>query len=272
MQSEGSLNINEKLLEKRGFVEVGLARKNPCKIYYEVYGKGHKKVVFLNGMGADRQMWELLAGYFGALRDFQVVIFDHRGTGYSEDCSILGIITSEMANDTVELLDHLGWDSGINVVGTKSKPAHDCPYETNREFAIAVRIYHFTSLRRSKNTKLHGISTVLGQSLAVFRHHVSQENLVKLGELFKELPETSERNGTDVNEEDREKKIRKRVWIVVGTEDNFIPESDSFYLHKHIGPEASHLEVFEDTGHAVHSQHFFEFSKKIHNFFNTYEL
>ncbi|OMJ25943.1 hypothetical protein AYI69_g4126 [Smittium culicis] len=76
------------------------------------------------------------------------------------------------------------------------------------------------------------------------RHNISQKSLNKLGRLF---------DG-------------KRIWVVVGTKDNYIPESDSEYLAKHIGPGACELQVFEGSGHAVPIQNFAEFSKKLTTF------
>ncbi|KAJ1673188.1 hypothetical protein EV182_005723, partial [Spiromyces aspiralis] len=81
--------LTYKLLTKQGFVQVGKDRGCLGNVYYELYGTGEIKLVFVNGMGADRQIWEVNLQSFASQKEFQVCVFDHRGTGYSDPLPIL---------------------------------------------------------------------------------------------------------------------------------------------------------------------------------------
>ncbi|PVU85435.1 hypothetical protein BB560_007023 [Smittium megazygosporum] len=302
-----ALNPNAQHLHKYGHIKIGDHPKLHCNVFYELYGTGPQKVVFLNGMGTDRQMWELMVKYFAPKEEFQVLVYDYRGTGFSDDCSMFSITTRQMALDTIELFEALGWNENINIVGTSmggmiatelalkiperirtltlcsttsgrtvykkeavfmnikmlfSKLPEDqiklavrelypqswlqgkCifsdEFETNQDFVV------MNSSRRLKNTKIHGFSTFMGQTLAVMRHYVPPESLKKIGELFGP----------------------KKIYVVVGTYDNFIPETDSHYIAANIGKEACVLDVFEGSGHSIPVQNYNEFCNKIHALFD----
>ncbi|OMH86177.1 hypothetical protein AX774_g249 [Zancudomyces culisetae] len=90
MESRDEFNVNADALQTKGKVSVGQKRGNPCRLYYEIYGKGDTKVVFINGMGTDRQMWEFVVSVFKKTQpEFQMLTFDNRNTGYSDDGSTL---------------------------------------------------------------------------------------------------------------------------------------------------------------------------------------
>ncbi|PVU86991.1 hypothetical protein BB561_006490 [Smittium simulii] len=274
------LNINREYLNSSGHILVGSTAKTHCKLFYEIYGEGPKKIAFLNGMGTDRQMWELLVQYFAPKKDYQILVYDHRGTGYSEDCAMLSITTLQMAKDANDVLEFLKWDKEINIVGIsmggmiaqelgllvpgKIKTITLCSTTSGwtlykksavimnirmlmtkvqeEQIDLVLNILYPKGFRRKlKNTRIHGMSSIVGQTLAVLRHRVSDKSLNILGELFPS----------------------RRIWIVVGTWDNFIPENDSHCLAKQIGNDSSVLDVFEGAGHSIPTQNFDQFVKKL---------
>ncbi|KAJ2910028.1 hypothetical protein GGI21_001283 [Coemansia aciculifera] len=107
-------------LAKRGHVEIKDGEGEAAatlKIYYELYGTGPELVVFINGMGADRQMWEPNVSEFLKLERYQCLVYDNRGTGFSDVGSgIASFTSSTMATDLKRLMAALGWERA-NVVG-----------------------------------------------------------------------------------------------------------------------------------------------------------
>jgi len=87
---------------------VGSERGLPCSIYYELYGYGPQKIMFIMGFCMPRQSWQPQVEYFAEQPQYQVCVFDNRGHGDSIS-SVLYTSTSMLAQDTKELLDHLGW-------------------------------------------------------------------------------------------------------------------------------------------------------------------
>ncbi|ORX79113.1 alpha/beta-hydrolase [Basidiobolus meristosporus CBS 931.73] len=70
-------------------------------------------VMGLNGIGAT---WFLQTEYFSKLENYQVCVFDNRGIGNSS--APKGFYsTKAMAEDALDLLDHLGWGSDVHLVG-----------------------------------------------------------------------------------------------------------------------------------------------------------
>lgn len=62
------------------------------------------------------EAWEKQVKHFVDLGDYTVCIFDNRGVGKS-DTTKGPYSTSGMAMDTLDLLDHLGWSTGVHIVG-----------------------------------------------------------------------------------------------------------------------------------------------------------
>ncbi|KAJ2008164.1 hypothetical protein GGI04_000211 [Coemansia thaxteri] len=106
-------------LAKRGHVDIGGQGKDaaPLHIYYELYGTGSERVVFINGMGADRQMWEPNVSEFLKLGKYQCLVYDNRGTGFSgAGAGPVSFTSSAMATDLKLLMTAIGWGKA-NVVG-----------------------------------------------------------------------------------------------------------------------------------------------------------
>ncbi|CAG8605627.1 10540_t:CDS:10 [Dentiscutata heterogama] len=107
------------LIEK-GHAEVGgkhrTDKTESLKIYYEIHGNGPNKLFFIMGLNTTSGSWEYQVRYFGEHPDFQVCVFDNRGVGWSDAPSGL-YSTSQMAQDAIGLMEHIGWTENIHVIG-----------------------------------------------------------------------------------------------------------------------------------------------------------
>ncbi|OJJ43213.1 hypothetical protein ASPZODRAFT_74631 [Penicilliopsis zonata CBS 506.65] len=86
-------------------------RGGPVNLYYEIHGRGEKRVVFIMGLNATLQDWKRQTRYFAhpsRADEYQVLVFDNRGIGRS-DKPLCFYSTSEMAQDAVDLLRNLKW-------------------------------------------------------------------------------------------------------------------------------------------------------------------
>jgi pimeloyl-ACP methyl ester carboxylesterase len=52
-----------------------------CRLYYEVHGAG-EPLLLIAGQGTDHTMWDTVMGDYAA--EYQVIVYDHRGTGQSD--------------------------------------------------------------------------------------------------------------------------------------------------------------------------------------------
>ena len=72
------------------------------------------------GLGSFKTGWQRQTRYFGHERgsEYSSLILDNRGMGES-DKPLMRYSTSEMAKDTLEVLDHIGWtaERQLHVVG-----------------------------------------------------------------------------------------------------------------------------------------------------------
>ncbi|KAA1118336.1 hypothetical protein PGTUg99_001860 [Puccinia graminis f. sp. tritici] len=115
-------------LDNESCVEKGLCPIMPTKsshqprhIYYEVHGdlKASQKIVLVMGMNFTCSAWASQVQYFSKRKDHVVLVFDNRGTGNSNAGAIEAYRTSDMAQDTVTLLNWLGWnqDRSLHLFG-----------------------------------------------------------------------------------------------------------------------------------------------------------
>ena len=83
---------------------MSFAKINNIECYYEIHGEG-RPLVLIAGLASDSESWRLVLGPLK--KRFKVIIFDNRGVGRTKDPGgPLNI--SDMAKDTVALMDHLG--------------------------------------------------------------------------------------------------------------------------------------------------------------------
>ncbi|MCJ1280711.1 hypothetical protein MMC26_000028 [Xylographa opegraphella] len=105
---------------KKGKVAVANRRGGPFDIAFEVHGSGPNHLVWVMGLGALKWFWQRQTKDFGHDRSskYSCLVFDNRGMGES-DKPIMRYTTSEMAKDTLEVLNHLDWTSKreLHIIG-----------------------------------------------------------------------------------------------------------------------------------------------------------
>ncbi|KAA1096086.1 hypothetical protein PGT21_004537 [Puccinia graminis f. sp. tritici] len=111
----------------------------PRHIYYEVHGdlKASQKIVLV------------MVQYFSKRKDHVVLVFDNRGTGNSNAGAIEAYRTSDMAQDTVTLLNWLGWnqDRSLHLFGMSlgGMIAQELVRESSRGLACLIVPKRFKS-------------------------------------------------------------------------------------------------------------------------------
>ncbi|KAF2503396.1 alpha/beta hydrolase-like protein [Lophium mytilinum] len=104
----------------KGKVSVAAGRGGPFSIAYEIHGKGDRRLVWIMGLGGLKTTWQRQTKDFAHTKGdiYTSLVFDNRGIGES-DKPFMRYSTSEMAKDTVELLDHVGWTDNrrLHVIG-----------------------------------------------------------------------------------------------------------------------------------------------------------
>ena len=88
-------------------VDSGFADANGARLYYEVYGEG-EPLLLIMGLGANHLAWASHVPAYA--REFQVIVFDNRGTGQSDFPEDVDFTIPLMADDAAALLDALGVD------------------------------------------------------------------------------------------------------------------------------------------------------------------
>lgn len=86
------------------------------RLYYELRGDGPVKLILIQGIAGIHSDWrETVDDLLRLDSQLQICIFDNRGVGLS-DVTEGRYTTSEMADDTMALVDYLGWDK-LHVAG-----------------------------------------------------------------------------------------------------------------------------------------------------------
>ncbi|KAJ2829566.1 hypothetical protein IWW50_000784 [Coemansia erecta] len=295
-------------LAKRGKINVGTETTGPAHIYYELFGTGSERVVFLNGMGADRQMWEPNVGEFLKRPDYQCLVYDHRGTGHSDRLeNALSCTTTALAQDLRNLLNALGWPRA-NIIGASMggmialEFASSYP-EKVKTLTLAVTnaglsippwkgimdtlAANFTSdpLERFKNIcgsiytqeYLHGPAPE-GSGCKDMLEFCAQ-NAMRRSNYTRPMTFASflGQVGTVFRHYVSPARLAnlgrmlpgKRILIVTGDEDHMVRTSNSVYLADKIGREHVILEVFEGAGHGLNSQESVKFIASIVTMINA---
>ena len=91
------------------------------RLFYERRGDAGapRKVVFSMGVGGTSRMWgpQQTRRLDERPGEFQYVVYDNRGVGFSDGHVPGRWTTSDMARDALSLLDALGWTEGVHAVG-----------------------------------------------------------------------------------------------------------------------------------------------------------
>jgi pimeloyl-ACP methyl ester carboxylesterase len=115
-------SVSMNILKRK--ITIGLKRGLPVDIYHEIHshvsGSGKEKLLFITGWAGSCENWKYQTEFFGKLKDFEVCIYENRGSGFSSTQSLpaSNYQMTDMAADANELISHLGWDNQkIHVVG-----------------------------------------------------------------------------------------------------------------------------------------------------------
>lgn len=107
---------------KKGLCTVAQGRAvQTHQLYYELHGTldASQKMLFIMGLNNSCSGWSNQVKHFGRKADHGVLVFDNRGVGNS-DAGPMGMYkTSEMAKDTADLMEFLGWtaDRSVHLFG-----------------------------------------------------------------------------------------------------------------------------------------------------------
>ncbi|KAI4929756.1 hypothetical protein J4E86_011698 [Alternaria arbusti] len=106
--------------EKKGKAVVAKDRGGPLNIAYEVHGHGDRHLVWVMGLGGMKYAWQRQTKDFAHNKgdQYSSLVTDNRGIGDS-DKPTSRYSTSAMAQDLVEVLDHIGWTGKreLHVIG-----------------------------------------------------------------------------------------------------------------------------------------------------------
>jgi len=287
----------------KGKCPVATARGNnvPVDLYYEVWGTGSQRICFVMGLSLTSQSWEGQAQFFGEMPDYQVLIFDNRGCGFS-DAPYGRYTTSEMALDTIELLIHLGWQKDVHLVGVSlggmisqemilAQPkmfislclTSTTAGRTPPPLAAALNLSKLLLFNRDPLHKIRSVIDFLypkewldaapdedngfrTNREAQFASFISRAKRTREQPFNGRIAQVAAALGHFVNAE-RLRAIKDSnvpVLVITGTWDNFVNPVGSFYLKDQLQAE---FEVFEGAGHAVISERKHAFNRKLLDFF-----
>lgn len=122
MTVHNSTDFNAIPLFTTGAVQTGecVLRDGVNTLSYEIHGSGPRKVLLIMGLLASRYSWRETMNYLASDRynSYSVLVFDNRGCGRSS-APWGRYTTSMLAEDALDLLDHVGWtaDRSVHVNG-----------------------------------------------------------------------------------------------------------------------------------------------------------
>ncbi|KAJ3095842.1 hypothetical protein HDU97_006463 [Phlyctochytrium planicorne] len=94
-------------------------------LYYELHGNGKNKILFITGLSASCTAWEVTVAALLPSKlqngtttdDYEICLFDNRGVGDSTMDVPAGYKIKDMAQDALDLLNHLGWTKDVFLGG-----------------------------------------------------------------------------------------------------------------------------------------------------------
>ncbi|WFD43974.1 hypothetical protein MPSI1_002639 [Malassezia psittaci] len=112
--SKGPLRIGQDRIDSKHSPD----GKPGFDLYYELHGKGPKKLAFLMGLNNSCFGWLDQVEYFGSDPEYSVLVLDNRGYG-NTDAPKTRYKTTDFALDVLEVLQHIGWtqERSVNLIG-----------------------------------------------------------------------------------------------------------------------------------------------------------
>ncbi|MGB6837193.1 MAG: alpha/beta fold hydrolase [Dehalococcoidia bacterium] len=89
-------------------VDAGFAEANGARLWYEVYGEG-EPLLLISGLGGNHLGWADQVPVYAS--EFEVIVFDNRGTGQSSFPEGVDLTMPLLADDPAALLDALAVDA-----------------------------------------------------------------------------------------------------------------------------------------------------------------
>jgi len=239
------------------------AKVNGLKMYYQVRGEG-PPVVLIGGLGSQISSWATQVPIYS--KYFMVVVFDNRGAGLSEKPGS-PYTTSDMADDTVQLMDFLGIQSasfvgksmggmiaqwvGINYPERVNKLVLGCTSASRDEVGNEI-----LRMGREIVTKM-GMKAVWLTALYLgYTREYIEKNLKSIKESLTLIPDTKDalkgyigQSRACESHDTREflNKIKAPTLIMLGDNDKIASPKRSRELSEMI-PDAR-LRVFDGLGH-----------------------
>ena len=246
----------------------GFADANGARLYYEVYGEG-EPLLLIMGLGANHLAWTAQIPVYA--REFQVIVFDNRGTGQSDFPEGVDYTIPLLADDATALLDFLGVDAahvyGVSMGGMIAQEMALRHPERVRSLilgatspggshAVAPEPLALRALTEQASAAEGAVSPALLEVL--FSPDYVVEHVLELRESFKRLadyPATSPETYTAQLQAaarhdtyDRLPDIAAPTLVLHGTDDPLLPVGNARILAERI-PGAK-LVLFEGARHA----------------------
>ncbi|KAJ3559884.1 hypothetical protein NM688_g69 [Phlebia brevispora] len=244
-------------------------------LYFEQHGNGPEKIIFIMGSFA----WAGQVEYFGRIPRYSVLVFDNRGVGNSS-APRGPYTTSGMAEDTITLLNYVGWTEhrDLHVVAVSlggmigqelayriperiisltlavttagGKPWNNFPPNEDKIPMIHDMVFPREWLDAKAEDDPQGRTNREVQS-EIYRKRMD----VTRPQTFMGTISQMAAGLTHYMSPDRLRRISKsvpKVLILTGDEDHLVRPSNSIHLKQHM-PEAELVE-WERTGHGIHVQ------------------
>ncbi|KAI9329707.1 alpha/beta-hydrolase, partial [Obelidium mucronatum] len=249
-------------------------------LWYKKYGTGPTKLLFIGGMGDTHPIWHYQYNHFSKISEYT-----NRGAGFS-DAPVGDYSTQVMAEDTLRLLETVGWTNNVHVIGLSmggmiaqelallspagmiasltlcSTNAGKCMVPWGAIVGVPRLMFTKTPAKRVKLIleMVYPKAWLESESWEVEGKTNRQVQAEIIEERWTWMPTqtTQGANGqlkastSHYVSKKRLKEIKDQkipVMVVTGTWDNFVNPSNSAYLAQVL--EAKEYRVFQGAGHAV---------------------